>query len=349
MENQTVSDIVSDESKTENIALKKGKHDPDWERRRKKKLLKAKDYTVNILITVIPFVGFLIFGIVPMVMSLVISFSELHTSQLADAIWIGFKNYIDIFSGQFPEIGYAYLNTLIYLVNVPLGLILNVLVANLINKATFGKKFARFVYFIPYVCSTVALSFMFQLLYRENGGVFNNILNLFGFESVRWLAQSPVSFMLCTALVTMWAGSGFSIVLLGASLAKVDKTYYEAADLDGAGEFTKFWRITLPAVTPTLSYLLTMALIGSIQVMSEPMILAGEIRDTMTYWVNAEGEHVANGTFTAVYQIYNMAFENSYTYGFGIASACAWVLTVVILLVTRLNLRLQRRWVCYDF
>lgn len=309
----------------------------------------AKDYTQNILIVCLPIVGFLLFGLVPMAMSLIMSFADMRTTMISDATWVGFDNFVQIFTGKLPALKYTYLNTLIYMVSLPLGIIIDIVVATFVSRLAHGKGIVRGILFIPYVCSSVALAVIFQLMYRESGGVLNNMLGAMGFKGVRWLTSSPVLFMFSTVLLGVWAGSGYNIVLISAALANVDKSYYEAAEIDGASSVTVFFRITLPAITPTLSFIVTLGLIGTMQVFTEPRILVSDLGDIKPYWKDAAGENIVSGHMTVVNYIYYLGFENAYQYGYGMASACAWVLAVIIFVVTRINQMLQKKWVSYDF
>ncbi len=306
---------------------------------------KTRDYLQNALISLIPLLGFLIFGMIPFMTSAYLSFTELHSSNLADAVWVGFKNFEQIFIDEDGMMRYSYLTTLVLMINVPVSIFLGLYLACLLNKVVKGRKFFRIVVFFPYVCSTMVVSFIFKLLYINDYGILNMGLRKLGFEGVNWLSGTDWNFLISAILMIIWSGLGLVVVLFQSALANVDKNYYEAAQIDGASDRVIFWKITLPAITPILSYLITMKLIWALQSMTETWTLAGGANTIIPYWSGTEIQ-VHN---TVVTRLYRMAFTQSYTYGHGIAAAAAWVLTVVILIVTQINMKLQKRWVCYDF
>ena len=313
-----------------------------------KRRRKIRDNIENLLITIWPLVGFLIFGFVPMVLSLYMSFHEAYSSDLTEAVFVGLDNFKRIFEWK-GYTWYAYLNTVLFLITVPVTIGVSLFVANLVNNAEHGKRFFRSVLFIPYICSSVVVAFSFRMLYSETGGILNSILQSAGFEPFRWLTKNPVTFMMSVDIMAVWSGSGSCIVLLSAALSRVDESYYEAASIDGITPFKRFWKITFPAITPTVSYLATMNLIGALQVMEGPMILGGEATYLTPWWKTATGENICSATHTVVGSIYNMSFTQSFDFGLGIGSASAWVLAIVILIFTKINMKLQEKWVCYDF
>ncbi len=299
-----------------------------------KKKIKVVDNLQNLLITCLPFIGFCIFQLIPIGVSLYMSFTELHTTMISDALWIGFDNYVWVFTKE--RMLWAYVHTFYYCIKVPIALAVGLLNAYLLQKITHGKGLFNTIFFIPYICSVVASTMMFRMLYEEHYGILNSLLGSLGYAPVKWLTSAEM-FMPSAILMGVWTSMGFCTLLYNAAMANVDKTYYEAASIDGASEITVFFRITFPAITPTTFYLLTMQLISSLQVMNETVILAG----------NSVGPgEMAN---TVVLYLYDMAFTARISQGFGLASASAWVLTIVILLITRINFWLSKKWVNYDF
>lgn len=312
--------------------------------RRRKKI----DGIQNLLISIWPLVGFMLFGFIPMLLSLYMSFTELHSSMLSEAVFVGLDNFKRVLSWK-GYVWYAYLNTLIYMITVPVTIAVSLYIANLVNNVQRGKRFFRSVLFIPYICSSVVVAFSFRMLYSETGGILNSLLGSMGFEPVQWLTKSPVMFMLSVDIMSVWSGSGSCIVLLSAALSRVDESYYEAANIDGITPTKAFWYITLPAVTPTLSYLATMNVIGALQVMDGPKILAGEVTYLIPWWKTPTGENICASNHTVVFSIYNMCFTQQFDFGFGMGSASAWILAIIILGITQVNRKLQESWVCYDF
>ncbi len=292
----------------------------------------------------IPLIGFLIFGIIPLVLATAVSFTELHSTNLQDMKFVGLDNFITILTNGDNYTYASYWSTLLYALNAPICIALSLWIAYLISKSKFGKKFFRSVFFIPYVCSSVVISLIFKtMLFKVDGGLFNDVLKSLGFKPVGWLIDSPWTFMIVAVVMTVWAGLGWCIVLFQAALANVDETYYEAAKLDGATPGQMFWKITWPAISPTTGYLLTMKLIWALQSMAEMHVLAGS--DLTPTW----GDSSAWVSDTVVKHIYNMVFVRGYQHGYGLAAAAGWILAIVVLIVTQINLRTQRKWVNYDF
>ncbi len=292
----------------------------------------------------IPLVGFCLFALIPLALSLVVAFSELHSPELFKMQFVGFQNFINVLTNGDQATYASYWTTLLYALNAPICIAISLWIAYLINKSKFGKTFFRSVFFIPYVCSSVVISLTFKnMLYRTDGGILNELLDMLGFKPVEWLSSSPWLFMLCAVIMTVWAGLGWCIVLFQAALANVDSSYYEAARLDGASDGQMFWKITWKAISPTTAYLLTMKLIWAFQSMAEMHLLHSQL---VPAWNFGEGSWVSD---TVVKHIYNMMFDKLYSQGYGMAAAAGWVLAIIILVITRINMRLQKRWVSYDF
>ena len=127
-------------------------------------------------------------------------------------------------------------------------------------------------------------------------------------------------------------------------MANVDESYYEAARIDGASKFQIFWKITWPAISPTTGYLITMKIIWALQAMAETYILVGPNAIVPTW-----GGSDAYVSDLVVKHIYNMAFMSPYQYGYGLAAAAGWILAIIVFIITRINMKSQKRWVNYDF
>ncbi len=294
----------------------------------------------------IPLLGFIIFGVIPLILATVVSLNELHSTDLKEMQFVGLENYKTILTNADGGRTYAsYLSTIIYALNAPICIALALYIAYLLNQTKIGKRFFRSVFFIPYVCSTVVIGLTFKILYNQENGVLNLILSALGFEKAGWLTDSPWSFLMSTIIMTVWSGLGFCIVLFQAALANVDETYYEAARIDGASSAQVFWKITWPAISPTTAYLITMKLIWALQAMTETYILADGRSGVVPTWGGSEG-WVSD---LVVKHIYNMVFVNCYRFGYGLAAAAGWILAIIVFIVTRINMKTQKRWVNYDF
>lgn len=301
----------------------------------KRKINRGRE-AFHFFLAAIPVIGFVIFGLVPMVMSLMLSFTDVKGSILDDFTFVGFANFA--YLAKNVNFLKSMRNTLFYVLNVPLSLAAGLFIAYLVNKAGAGNRFFRSVFFIPYVCSTVSISIAWKIMYDADYGIINTILGGFGVDKIGWIS-SPKTFMLSVIIMSVWKGTGLCIILYQAALANVNQSYYESAKIDGASPARIFFTITLPAVSPTTFYLLTMKIIASLQVMEEPDILSGG-DETMS------GLDWADMTVVKfLYKTFNGGWNSL---GFGVGSAAALILTLFILIVTYINFALGKKWVNYD-
>jgi len=281
----------------------------------------------------LPIIGFILFELMPMIVSGVLSFMELRTYNLTDAKWVGFSNFIEIFND--PYFYKSLLNTLYYCVSVIISLILGLIIAVLLSGKIKGKRFYRTIYFIPYVCSVVAVSYMWQLMYEPNYGILNSLFTKIGLEKVLWL-RDPKWFMPSVIIMQVWCGTGFYIILYQAAISKVKKELYEAAEIEGANGIQKFFHVTFPLISPTTFYLLVVGTIGGLQAFAQIQVLANG------------GVGPDYSGLTVVYYIYIKAFERITTEGMGIASAASWITAILIMGITFINFKIQKYWVNYD-
>ena len=279
--------------------------------------------------TLLPLLGFLIFGAIPILISFVLSFTKLNTYDIFKAGWIGLENFEFVLTDErfFKSLG----NTFIFALSVPVSMICSLFLATLISKDLKGIRFFRTLFFIPYVCSPVAVSTMWKWMYDYNYGVFNSFLGNLNVK-IPWLNDERF-FMLSVMIMSIWGGVGYGTILYQSALNSVDPSLYEAAEMDGAGRFTKFFKITLPMISPTTFYLLVIGLIGALQNFVTFQIMGGD-----TAGPNESG-------LTTVFYLYRMAFKDTISYGMGYASATAWILSILIMIITAVNFRLSKRWV----
>ncbi len=306
---------------------------------------KNREGIAGYMIAGIPVLGFVIFGLFPLVVSLIVSFTELHIADLSQMKFVGWDNYIEVFTTK--ETYATYLSTIIYALNVPIGGLIALYLANKMYHSKVGMKFFRFVFFIPYVSSSVVVAMIFGRLYSLDTGVLNSILTNLGFEKVGWLTDSPMSFMISAIFMDIWNGIGYNIVLYLAALAKVDNSYYEAAKMDGATPAQIFWKITWPAVSPTTSVVILFGMIGSLQQMASTHILASGVGSIMPRWPGLGTQAWVSDL--VVKRIYNLIFAWNHLFGYGSGSAAGWILAIIIFVSSQLMLKLQKKWVCYDF
>lgn len=243
--------------------------------------------------------------------------------------WAGFRNYQLLFESDL--FWTVFRNTFYYVVlAVPLSIAGSMMLALLVNRKIRGITFFRTVYFFPVVSSMVAVALIWSWLYNPEFGLINYLLReVFGIDGPRWLLSSDWA-MPAIAVMTVWKGIGYNMLILLAGLQSVPQTLHEAALIDGAGSTRRFFSITLPMLSPTLFFVLVITLIGSFQIFEQ------------TYVLTQGGP--ANSTLTLSFYIYQNAFQ---FFRMGYATAMAYVLFAATLVVTLLQFRLQKRWVYY--
>ena len=280
-------------------------------------------------------IGFAIFYFVPMVISVVISLTDwngldrlLAPGFMAEH-FIGLDNYKAILAGA--EFWKVLKNTLVYIVlYIPLMLTTSTAIAALLSRQRRGVGVFRVLYYIPVLTSWVAASLIWKSLLSPQYGAMNGILAIFGMEGPGWLTDEKWA-MPAIVLVSVWKDMGFFGLILLSGMIGIDRTYYEAAEIDGAGSWTRFLKITLPLLTPSLFYVLIVSLINSFQLFPQIMIMT---------------DGGPNGaTQVMMERIYKYGFRY---YRMGYASAFSWILFIVIMVCTAVQMRGQKRWVNYD-
>ncbi|PNV60110.1 sugar ABC transporter permease [Clostridium sp. chh4-2] len=270
---------------------------------------------------------FLTMVVLAVIMSLALSFSEWNfLSGVSGIKWVGFKNFIRIFADRKFKMAMA--NTLVYAITVaPISIALALLFAFLLNDKVFLRKFNRMCLFVPYISSMVALTAVFRFLFRSDGPVNMILTTVFHMNEVpKWLTSSTLC-KIPVICVMVYAGIGFSLIVYMAALQNVPAELYEAARVDGAGGCRQFFKITLPLISPTTFYLCVVRLIAAFKAFTV---------------INIMG--MSGNAPSMVTEIYGNAFNS---YKFGYASAEAWILVGVILIITLIQFKVQKRWVYY--
>lgn len=272
------------------------------------------------------FLGFLAFTAGPMLASLYISFTrwEIVTS----AKWVGFEQYTKLFADD--RFWLALYNTSYYVfLGVPLHLLMALLAALAINLELRGIRIYRTLFYVPSLTPVVANSILWVWIFHPQWGLANSFLERFGIEGLYWL-QDPRLAKPALIIMSFWSIGGQMVILL-AGLKGIPAALYEAADIDGATVWQRFWRITLPLLTPALFFNFIIAIIGAFQVFTQAYIMT-------------DGGPNYSTLFYLLY-LYRAAFEN---FRMGYASAMAWVLFVIVLIFTLIQFRLSDRWVFYE-
>ncbi|MBQ8802762.1 MAG: sugar ABC transporter permease [Tyzzerella sp.] len=298
----------------------------------KKKI--KKEEVQGILFANIPLLGFVIFGLIPLILSVYLSFHTFKGLRLNSAVFVGFENFKTILQ---DELFYKALgNTGYVLLSCVVSLILSLIISGLIATDVKGAKGFKAVYFVPYVCSMVAITFMWKWIYDYNYGVLNSTLIEWGWisEPIDWLGSADF-YRAAMFVLLVWSSMGFNIILLTAALINVPRDLYEAASIDGASGLKQFFKITIPLISPTMFYLLIMGLINSLQEFTRFQVMT------------PDGGPDYQG-LTVVFYLYKKLFNASGGSDLGVATAVGWIIAVLISAVTFVNFKLQRKWVNYD-
>ncbi len=281
----------------------------------------------------IPLVGFALFSFVPLLMAIATSFAETSGLSLEGAklatdngkYFLPIANFVTVVSD--PIFWQAMGNTFYMALQLPIGLIVSVVIAELLSKNLKGTKIFKTIFFIPYICSIVATTIMWKWVFNTNYGVINQILG----TQTAWLSDD-VYYIPVIIFITVWSTIGYRVLLLTAAITNVQKSLVESAQLDGAGPISVFWHITLPAISPTLFYLLVMGLINALQEFTRSQVI--------------DSQGGPNGVgITMVFYIYREAF--SYI-NMGVANAASVILSILILVLTKISFKLSDKWVSYD-
>ncbi len=305
--------------------------------RKKEKKRIGREGICGLCFASLPLIGVVLFGLLPILLSFVISFTELRSYRLEQMTFLGMKNLFSNYAYVLkdPLFWKCVKNTLIYSIALPLSIAVSLVVSVLIDRLSVGKKLYRMIFFIPYVCSIVALSQVWRVLLNYDYGVVNDaVYAMFGFR-IDWLG-TPAGFMSAMIIMSVWQSLGYQVILITAGLGSINKTYYEAASIDGAGRVRQFFSITLPQLSPVLFFLFVTGLIGSLQEFSRMQS------------INFGGWGPDDCALTMVYYVYNLGFNYTYSYGMGYATAASWIIGVMILAVTIVNFIFTQRLVNYD-
>ena len=271
-------------------------------------------------------VGLIIFSLIPVAIAIGLSF--MSWDGFGARTFVGIQNYINQFAN--PDFWTATYNTLLYtLFTVPIGLSLALVLAVVLNKRT-GKNVYRLFFFMPVVTSSVSVSVMWMWILNGDIGILNQVLGMISIQGPNWLTDTRIV-MLSIAMLSIWWQLGYNMVIFLAGIQNISKSYYEAAEMDGASKLQQFFKITLPMLSPTTFFLSIMAIISSFQVFDQAFVLTR----------GGPGK----ASYTLVYHIYQQAFID---FRFGSSAAGAVILFVAILVLTLIQFYAQKRWVHYE-
>lgn len=275
-------------------------------------------------------IGFAGFLLGPMIASVYISLTEWDSFTPPE--WVGLENYAKALTED-PVFWKALWNTFFFAaVSVPLGLVIGVWLANLLNKQVRGRKLFRTFIYLPTLVPLVATAMVFKMVLAPSGPL-NDLLGWFGVDGPDWLL-SAAWIKPALVILSVWGAGGATVLLLSA-MNGIPRELYEAAEIDGASPWRQFWSVTFPQITPVIFFNLIMGLIGAFQIFSQVYILA-------------PGGNVG-GPDNASQMMVTLLFQEAFSfYHFGYASAVAWLLFIVIMVFTLIAFRTSRKWVFYE-
>ena len=288
-------------------------------RKRKKSYKASLQHHGAIYLFLLPAIGFFcVFSVYPILYSFIMSFTNWPlTSLMGPPKFIGFQNYATVLND--PVVSTSFWNSLLFMViSVPLQMFLGLLVAIGLDRPLPGRTALRLIYYVPVITSWVVVTFMFQYLFNTDYGFINWLLESIGVtqQPIAWLADPKLAIVV-SALLGTWKGVGWAMMIFLAALQAVPDELYEAAAIDGAGKWHRFWSITLPSIRGSVFFVSVLLVMGAFQMFMQIFILT------------AGGP--ANESQTPMVWMYEQAFSNLQ---FGYASAFSWLITVLIIAAT---------------
>ncbi|TDF98803.1 carbohydrate ABC transporter permease [Paenibacillus piri] len=294
-----------------------------WGREKKREALDAWIFLAPTMLL------FIVFIAIPVIAAIVLGLTKYDI--ISPMAFTGFDNYVQAFHD--PRLSVVYMNSVKYLLlllplHILFGLALALAVKSL--SSNFWKYVLRTFYFFPVMVTTSSVAIVWGYLLNKDFGVINYYLGKLGVESIPWLTSSFWS-VPALVLFSVWKGGGQYFIFLFVGLTNIPQQLYEASKIDGAGRWRTFWSITLPLLTPTLFFVVTMGLINGLQIFDEPFLITkggpGDSSRTINQY------------------IYEHAFK---FFDMGYASALSMTLFVIILVLTLLQFRLGKKWVHYQ-
>lgn len=274
-------------------------------------------------------IGVLLFTLGPFIASLLLSFTN-YTILKWPPDFLGLKNYVKAFTDD-PLFWKSMGNTVFYVVGATaLRIVLGFILALLLNAKVRGLTFWRTLFYVPSIVPIVASSMIWLMVLNPRSGLLNYLLGFLGISRIRWL-QNPDTAKIAFVIMSVWWVGGNMIIFL-AGLQGIPETYYEASKIDGANVLQRLLRITIPLMTPTIFFNLIINVINTFQVFTQALIMTnGDPLDS-----------------TRFYMLY--LYDNAFGYlppKMGYASALAWILFVIIFVLSLLMVRTSNRWVFY--
>lgn len=296
-----------------------------------KSRLNTKEKIVSLGFVTPLFIGFAVFTVIPLVVAVIYSFVD-YMPLSGKVSPFSFDVYKSLFSGELVVVsfGQVIVNTLVLMLSIPINLLIGLLFSIFITQRGFkGGTFFRVVLYLPAVTGAVAITLVWKLMFNETQGIVNVVLKALGIinENIDWLGITSGTFYPRFVLIikNVWGGIGGVVILYVSGILSISKSYYEAAEIDGASRLRQAIAITVPMLTPITFYHLIVSVIGGLQAFMDAQLLSN-----------------TSVTQTIVYFIYDHGINN---YKYGYASAASVLLAIVTMIITVFQFKLSDKWV----
>lgn len=271
--------------------------------------------------------GFVLWTAGPMLASLWLVFTRWNL--FTPPQWIGLENIRQLFTNRL--VGVSLWNTAYYtFLSVPLGVVVSLILAILCAQEMHGRAWFRTFFYMPSLTPAVASAIVWFWILNPEAGLANMVLKALGLPPLKWI-WDPKTSKATFVMMSLWGAGGNRMVVFLAGLQNIPQSLYEAAQIDGASSWAQFWHVTMPMLSPVMLFNVVMTIIGSFQVFTGAFLMTGG--------------GPANSTLFTVLYLYRLAFEQ---FNMGYASALAWLLFLIILGFTLIQLRLAETWVYYE-
>ncbi len=287
----------------------------------------------NGLLFALPWIfGFLALSVYPLVASLYYSFTEFNA--VTTPKWVGFENFVDVFHD--PLVWKSLKNTLFMVcVSTPVNLFVALILATIVSRNFKGRGFVRTAFFLPSVIPMIAATMVWIWMFDPTYGYINNVLSIFGIQGPAWLMDAKYTKWALVLMGTWNVGTTMLVCL--ASLQEVPTSYYESAEMDGAGAIRRFFYITIPCIAHVLVYQAILGIINAFQYFQQVYII-------VTANSGVKGGSAAGGPENSILMYPLYIFHNAFTYlKMGKASAMAWILFIVVAILAVLMVKLTKK------
>lgn len=291
--------------------------------------------TFGLLTSSIPLFGYLFFQLVPMLIVFVMMFVEMDGYQLDTMKWNTFENFKIVFSDA--TFWLSLRNTIGFLLAQFISLLIALVTSTILSQKYKGTKLFTSLFFIPYICSSVAISIIWMSMFNNDYGIINDIISkAFGSNHIIEWYNKPFPYFMMIFIILLWQAPGYGIVMFNAAFTGIPKSQYEAARVDGANQCQQFFNITLPSIAPTTFFLIMAGLISGLQLFDIPQVVNSVLGNS---WTGAAGPNDAG--LTTVQYIYNtgIMFNNMPK-----AAVMSFFLFIIIIIVTTINSKVSKRW-----